>query len=75
MTFAGFFGFIAMMLMGGEAEQAARKTPPPVRMMTIQQEMILGKFRSRMGFGRFPIRTEEERLPRLRRKRFRSGRQ
>ncbi len=41
MTFAGFFGFIAMLLMGGEAEQAARRPPPPVRMMTIQQEMIL----------------------------------
>ena len=41
MIFAGFFGFIAMLLATGEAERATAPAPPAVRTMTIQQQMIL----------------------------------
>jgi hypothetical protein len=43
MTFAGFFGFIAMLLAGGEAETAASSEPlaPSVRMMTVERQMTL----------------------------------
>ncbi len=58
MTFAGFFGFIAMLLATGEAEA----TPAPsVRVMTIEQQMILRvpvRPQPRMKF-----RWEEEKGP------------
>ena len=38
MTFAGFFGFIAMLLSAGEPEAPPG---PPVRVMTIERQMIL----------------------------------
>ena len=45
MTFAGFFGFIAMLLATGEADRPSASSPAPpsptVRTMTIQRQMIL----------------------------------
>ena len=38
MTFAGFFGFIAMLLATSEAEAPPA---PPVRVMTVERQMIL----------------------------------
>lgn len=38
MTFAGFFGYIAMLLATGEA---GTPPAPPVRVMTVQRQMIL----------------------------------
>lgn len=38
MTFAGFFGFIAMLLATGESEAPGA---PPVRMMTVERQIIL----------------------------------
>lgn len=45
MTFAGLLGFITFLLAVGEVDQAGPRQapvrPPPVRMMTVQQEIIL----------------------------------
>jgi hypothetical protein len=41
MTFAGFFGLIALLLASSEAESPSADDAPKVRVMTIQQEMIL----------------------------------
>lgn len=41
MTFAGFFGFIAMLLVSGEAEAPPVVPAPSVRVMTIERQMIL----------------------------------
>ena len=41
MTFAGFFGFIAMLLATGEAQTPPSPSAPTVRVMTIQRQMIL----------------------------------
>lgn len=40
MTFAGFFGFIAMLLAGTEPNPAPAPAPP-VRIMTVQRQLIL----------------------------------
>lgn len=59
MTFAGLFGFIAMVLATGEA---ATPPVPPVRVMTIQQQMIL-----RVPVRPYPrtdLRWDEEKGPR-----------
>lgn len=58
MTFAGFFGFIAMLLATGEA---ATPPAPSVRVMTVQRQMILRvpvRPHPRMNF-----RWEEEKGP------------
>ncbi len=41
MIFAGFFGFIAMLLAMGEADRPPAPTVPSVRVMTVQRQMIL----------------------------------
>ncbi|MEO5578555.1 MAG: hypothetical protein ABIR25_05835 [Sphingomicrobium sp.] len=41
MTFAGFFGFIAMLLATGEAEAPPAPPAQSVRVMTVQRQMIL----------------------------------
>lgn len=41
MTFPGFFGLIALLLAAGGSDQAASRPEPPVRVMTIEQQMIL----------------------------------
>ena len=58
MTFAGFFGFIAMLLAAGEAE-----TPPapPVRVMTVERQMILRV--PVRPYPRMRFRWEEEKGP------------
>lgn len=61
MTFAGFFGFIAMLLATGEADRSPAPSAPPVRAMTIQRQMILRvpvRPHPRMNF-----RWEEEKGP------------
>lgn len=58
MTFAGFFGFIAMLLSAGEAEAPPS---PPVRIMTVERQMIL-----RVPVRPYPrvnFRWEEEKGP------------
>ena len=65
MTFAGFFGFIAMLLAAAEGEEQAEarspKPVPPVRMMTVQQQMIL-RVPVRPN-PRLQLRWEEEKGP------------
>ena len=58
MTFAGFFGFIAMLLSAGEAEGPSA---PPVRVMTVERQMILRV--PVRPFPRMKLRWEEERGP------------
>ena len=62
MTFAGFFGFIAMLLATGEAQSpSARPSAPTVRVMTVQQQTIL-----RVPVRPYPqmkFRWEEEKGP------------
>ena len=41
MTFAGWFGFIAMLLTAGEAEVPPAPPAQSVRVMTVQRQMIL----------------------------------
>lgn len=41
MTFAGFFGFIAMLLATGEADRPSDPPAPTVRAMTVQRQVIL----------------------------------
>jgi hypothetical protein len=65
MTFAGFFGFIAMLLgaaEGGEQAGAAPVRPaPPVRMMTVEQQVILRV--PVRPHPRLQLRWEEEKGP------------
>ena len=67
MTFAGFFGFIAMLLTVGEVEQAQSRSQssprpqPPVRMMTVQEQIIL-RVPVRPN-PRLRLRWEEEKGP------------
>ncbi|MES2905197.1 MAG: hypothetical protein V4696_13505 [Pseudomonadota bacterium] len=70
MTFAGLFGFIAILLAAtgtGEAEQSVRRpqasaqVQPPVRMMTVRQETIL-RVPVRPN-PRMRLRWEEEKGP------------
>lgn len=71
MTFSGLFGFIAMLLAVGEVDQAqsrseaTRSQPsdrsPPVRMMTVQQQIIL-RVPVRPN-PRLQLRWEEEKGP------------
>lgn len=65
MTFAGLFGFIAMLLSVGEVDQAAPRQPPvrppPVRMMTVEQQVIL-RVPVRPN-PRLQLRWEEEKGP------------
>ena len=67
MTFAGLFGFIALLLAAGEVGQAAPRAQPPVRdqppvrMMTIQQQIIL-RVPVRPN-PRLQLRWEEEKGP------------
>ncbi len=61
MTFAGLIGFIAMLLSGGEAQQAKPRPVPPVRMMTIQQQIILRV--PLRPHPRLQLRWEEEKGP------------
>jgi len=58
MTFAGFFGFIAMLLSAGEAEGPSA---PPVRVMTVERQMILRV--PVRPFPRMKLRWEEEKGP------------
>ena len=58
MTFAGFFGFIAMLLATSEAEAPPA---PPVRMMTVQRQMILRV--PVHSYPRLNFRWEEEKGP------------
>ncbi|MCY7281655.1 MAG: hypothetical protein LH610_12330 [Sphingomonas bacterium] len=62
MTFAGFFGFIAMLLATGEAQKPSEPPPaPPVRMMTIERQMILRV--PVRPYPRMTLRWEEEKGP------------
>ncbi|MES2904064.1 MAG: hypothetical protein V4696_07755 [Pseudomonadota bacterium] len=64
MTFAGFFGLIALLLAAGEAEQRQPPPAPPqpsVRMMTVQQQMILRV--PVRPHPRLMLRWEEEKGP------------
>ena len=58
MTFAGFFGFIAMLLAAGEAEAPPA---PPVRAMTVERQMIL--LVPVRPYPRMNFRWEEEKGP------------
>ena len=58
MTFAGFFGFIAMLLATSEAEAPPA---PPVRVMTVERQMILRVPVS--PYPRLNFRWEEEKGP------------
>ncbi len=58
MTFAGFFGFIAMLLSAGEAEGPSA---PPVRVMTIERQMIMRV--PVRPFPRMKLQWEEEKGP------------
>ena len=61
MTFAGFFGFIAMLLVTGESEKPTAPSAPTVRAMTIQREMILRV--PVRPYPRMKLRWEEEKGP------------
>lgn len=61
MTFAGFFGFIAMLLATGEADRSPAPPAPTVRAMTIQRQMIL-RIPVR-PYPRMKLRWEEEKGP------------
>ena len=62
MTFAGFFGFIAMLLATGEAQRPSDPPPaPPVRMMTVERQMILRV--PVRPYPRMNFRWEEEKGP------------
>ncbi len=65
MTFAGLLGFITMLLAVGEVDQAASRhppvRPPQVRMMTVQQQIIL-RVTVRPN-PRLQLRWEEEKGP------------
>ena len=64
MTFAGFFGFIAMLLAaaeGGEQAESSPKPVPPVRMMTVERQMILRV--PVRPYPRMNFRWEEEKGP------------
>ena len=58
MTFAGFFGFIAMLLATGEAQAPPA---PTVRVMTIERQMILRV--PVRPYPRMTLRWEEEKGP------------
>lgn len=58
MTFAGFFGFIAMLLSAGEAQGPSA---PPVRVMTVERQMILRV--PVRPFPRMKLQWEEEKGP------------
>ena len=61
MTFAGLFGFIAMLFGASEAEAPPGRSAPSVRVMTVQRQMILRvpvRPQPRMNF-----RWEEEKGP------------
>ena len=61
MTFAGIFGFIAMLFVTGEADRLPEPSAPTVRVMTVQRQMILRvpvRPHPRMNF-----RWEEEKGP------------
>jgi len=62
MTFAGFFGFIAILLATGEAPRSSEPPlAPPVRMMTIERQMILRV--PVRPYPRINFRWEEEKGP------------
>ena len=58
MTFAGFFGFIAMLLSAGEGE---RSPAPPVRVLTVERQMIVRV--PVRPYPRMNFRWEEEKGP------------
>ena len=61
MTFAGFFGFIAMLLATGEAEAPPAPPAQSVRVMTVQRQMILRV--PVRPYPRMTLRWEEEKGP------------
>lgn len=61
MTFAGFFGFIAMLLATGEADRSPAPAAPTVRVMTVQRQMILRV--PVRPYPRMKLRWEEEKGP------------
>ena len=61
MTFAGFFGFIAMLLAAGEAEVPPAPPAQSVRVMTVQRQMILRV--PVRPYPRMTFKWEEEKGP------------